>query len=112
MPFFIVPTENAPALKFFDLVVDLDGSDYQLIFRYNERENFWYIDVLDAAGNPIRNGLKCVINWPLLRRCVLESRPPGSLMVLDARTEPAETGLDNFGSLAELIYADASEIPE
>ena len=106
-----IPIEDASDLGNFDLTVDLDGSDYQLVFRFNNREDFWYLDILDAAGNEIRSGLKCVVNWPVLRTCRDQGRPPGELMVLDARPEPEETGLDNLGSIALLTYEEQETLP-
>lgn len=104
---YTIPTEDAPTLGNFDLIVDLEGRDFQFFFKWNDREGFWYVDVLNSAGEPIRTGLKCVINWPLLRTCQTRERPFGSIMVVDTRPEPTETGLENLGTLALFSYSNS-----
>jgi hypothetical protein len=110
MTIYNIPVENAPELGVFDMIVDMDGSDFQLTFAYNPRDGFWYVDVADVAGNPIRSGLKCVINYPLMRLCKEQGRPLGEIFVIDPRPTSEETGLDGFGSDGLLTYVDEESL--
>ncbi len=104
MSAFLIPIENAAEDGAFFFRVDLDGVDYQISFQYNTREGFWYFDLLDADGEIIRSGIKCVGNWPLLYRMVDQGRPPGELLTLDTRPTPVDPTLESLGLDASLIY--------
>ena len=47
--------------------VDLDGVFFKLNFKFNERDDAWFMDILDPADNLLRNGLKIVNEWSILR---------------------------------------------
>jgi len=95
----------------FTFSVNLDGIDYQLSFRFNSREGFWYFDLLDVAGEIIRSGIKCVINFPLIRLVRDATRPAGELMCFDGRTNSKDPGLNDFGIDNVLIYVDKDQVP-
>ncbi|GAH17648.1 unnamed protein product, partial [marine sediment metagenome] len=67
MPVTIIPILDAGTVGAFSFTVDLEGVDFQFDFQYNDRESAWYFDLLDADANMLRAGIKCVINFPLLR---------------------------------------------
>jgi hypothetical protein len=78
--------------------VNLDGSDYQLGFRWNTRQARWYMSVSDVDGTLLASSLKVVPNWPLL--AYYHGRagmPPGELwcVTLGVSTDPP--GLDEMG---------------
>jgi hypothetical protein len=112
MTIYNIPIRNAAEIGLFETTVDLDGSDFQLYFHYNTREDFWYVDILDAGGEPILSGLKCVINWPYMRLCVTQGRPPGELLLIDPRENSEETGLDGLGVSGLLTYIDSASVAE
>ena len=105
----IIPTvqDGGP----FFLQTDLDGETYELSFYFNEREGFWYFDLLDANSNRIRSGVKCVVNFPLLRLVTAESRPPGELLVLDATLPAEDPGIDDLGDTIVFAYEEAATLP-
>jgi hypothetical protein len=106
----IIPIADAGILGAFYFVVELDGTDYQCSFQFNSREGFWYMDLFDTAGNRIRSGLKVVINWPTIRLDRSEDRPPGEIMFLDTREDPADPGLDELGEDVPMAYVPVADI--
>ena len=101
---FQIPIEDAANLGNFYFTVDMDGVDYTLDFHFNDREGFWYMDVLDIDGNIVRAGLKVVINFPLLLRWAGTDRPDGELLCLNTYSDD-EPGLEDLGTNAIMIYA-------
>lgn len=74
----IVPTSTDP---FYLVKTQLDGSQYQISISWNHRQSTWALDLTDANGNPVAQGLKIVPNVPLLGRChYLDNCPPGDLI--------------------------------
>jgi hypothetical protein len=109
MAVFIIPNEDAEDLGNYFFDADLDGTIYQLNFKLNSRDNFWYFDILDLDGNEIRTGMKAVVNWPMLVYASNPLRPPGQIYFLDTREVPEEPTLENFGTEVLLSYADEDE---
>lgn len=68
------------------------------------------MDVLDQNETPVRLGIKCVVNWPLLQGRIVENRPPGELMIVDTRGEVDDPSLDSLGVDHQLVYLDAEEM--
>jgi hypothetical protein len=106
MALITIPIPNASADGNFFFRVTLDGNEYQIYFKYNEREDAWYLDLSDANGTVIRSGMKLVVNFPLLRTCMSSARPPGELIALDTMVDPANPGLEDLDKRVTLVYAE------
>lgn len=103
MALLIIPITDAGVDGAFYFTSPLDGRNYQLSFQYNDREGFWYFDILDEEGTPIRSGLKVVSNFTIARLCQSIDRPPGDLMFLDTRPVPSDAALAELGE--EVVFA-------
>lgn len=90
----------------FYFICDLDGANYRFDFAYNARDAYWYLSIFDLEGTPIKESIKCVINWPLLMHSMVANMPNGVLMLIDSRdamnrSDPAK---DELGLTALLAY--------
>ena len=98
MPSLLLPTRSD--LGNYSFEVELDGVVFGLIIRFNRRDNRWYFDLLDAEGAPLREGIKVVSNWPLLRTMVQQGRPEREIAAIRANgsDDPDRNtlGLDSF----------------
>jgi len=101
---------DAKSLGTFRTVVSLDGVDYQLQFLYNSREDSWYMDITDIEDNPIRSGVKIVINWPLLKTLMGKPRPAGELVCVNATQGALDPTLDDFGLNAVFGYVPGEDV--
>ncbi len=106
------PLENAAELGNFQVNAVYDGVTYQLDFKYNDREDAWYVDLSDIDGNSIRGGVKVVSNWPLLRLVQQIPRPAGEIITIDTRDIPLDPNLDDLGTHVLFGYADVATLDE
>lgn len=102
-------------VAFWDQRVRLDGREYTLQGRYNQRVGKWFLGLLDADGAVLHAGVKVVCHYPLFRNVVNASAPPGVLMALDTTaldpvTEGADPVLDDFGTRVVLVYVPVDEV--
>ena len=110
MSIFNIPIENAEALGNFHFTVDLEGSVYEFRFHFNERESYWFFDMLDGSGQYIRAGVKVIINWGFLRLLADQANPPGDVLFIDTREYPSDPGLEGLGLNALLTYVEESSL--
>jgi len=103
-----IPTSTTDANYVF--TVELDGTEFRLRFKYNERDDAWYFSVLDAEGNILRAGLKVVNEFTLLRLWAQANRPRGELVAVNQGMVTAPPTLNQLGAEVVLTYLDASEI--
>lgn len=111
MATLFVPT--TPGLPFYTQKTRLDGVDYILEFRYNQREDRWYLSISDSEEIPILTGLKLVCNWPLLHSYQYDPRvPPGELMAIDLSGDDTPPGLNELGDglRVQLTYFEAGTL--
>lgn len=95
---------------FFDVQVTLEDVTYTLQFRWNVREEAWYMHILDAEGTTVLHaGLKLVADWPLATYTT-ERQPPGILVARDTSGEGRDPGLDDLGDRVQLVYYTLAEI--
>lgn len=84
--------------------LELDGTIYELKFRWNARDRHWMLDVI-TGGDLLMAGIKLVISDDLLARDLRpEGLPPGRLFVADLDNldrDPEET---LFGDRVLLRY--------
>ncbi len=106
MAVLIVPRDGDVAN--FEFLIELEGVVFRLKFKFNQREDVWYFDLLDELQNPLREGIKIVVNYPVLIRLRTQSRPAGDFFASDPRTFPAPPTLDELGSTVLLTYLESS----
>lgn len=102
MAIYTLPTFEDP---FYEYAVPLEGQSYVFRFRYNQREDCWYLSiyqpVLQDTTNdltPLQTGIKMVPNVNLIQRADVRL-PPGELFV-NPRSAPNNTtapGLEELG---------------
>jgi hypothetical protein len=107
----VIPTSNASNFGNFYFVVELDGLEYQIFLKYNDREGVWYMDLSDTKGNAIRSGVKLSVNFPVLRLAMIPERPPGEIIALDTTTPPADPDLTGLDQRVALIYEQQESLP-
>lgn len=91
--------------------VQLEGVEYTLDLRWNQREERWYLDLFAASGAPIATGLALSLFEPVFANLHLVAGvPPGELVVLDHRPQRAEPTLATFGDVVTLVYVDAQHV--
>lgn len=98
-----IPLTNS---RDFSFTVELDGEEFLLRLRYNVRQAAYYIDISDSDGAPIVTGRKLTRNTAPLNGVVLQTRPLGALVFLDAGDSPSEARPDSLGETHQLIYID------
>lgn len=96
---------------FIDQVTNLDGVDYALSFRFNQREWRFYLSIGLPDGTELAKGAALVCNWPLFVNVVDPRMPPGLLMVVPQGTDSSPPGLGELGQgkRCELVYMDAAD---
>lgn len=108
VPFFYIPTNKD--FPFYELQTTLDGVAYRLRFKFNSRDEAWYLDILDTDDNVLRSSLRIVSDFPLLRTWQSENRPSGELLAFDTTNETDVAGLEQLviGGDVVLVYSGES----
>lgn len=102
----VIPSQRA----FFLERVELDGLVYLLDFKYNQREDAFYLEIQDETGEHLAGPMKLVSNWSILKPFrYVPGLPPGEIIAVDS------TGIDTpgFGSLGTTVplwYLDEAEV--
>ena len=105
-----IPTD--PTLLFWSQTTTLDGVPYLLTFRYNSREQVYYLMIQSSdASTTYLQGVKLVPSYPLLRGAGLN--PPGELCVAcysSTDDSPPALGELGAGLRCELLYIEAADV--
>lgn len=88
--------------------VELDGVVLQFRVRWRARMGAWYIDTLDATGDPIVVGRRLSPGSSPWAGVVDDRLPPGILTVIGR--DPYRR--NDLGGDVVVVYVSASEIPE
>ncbi len=105
-----IPTDTS--LVFWNQVTTLDGTDYQLSFRYNQREACYYLQIALVDQTVLCQGIKLVSNYRLLQAYADDRLPPGELIAQAFGTDdsPAALGELGIGQRVELTYVTEAEL--
>ena len=106
MAVFGIPTSTT--LPYYQLEVELDGVVYRLRFKFNERDEAWYLDFLDLEDNFLRAGLRVVNDWTLLRLWQLASAPAGEMIAVSDEQQTTVAQIDELGKSVILTYLGGS----
>lgn len=104
----LIPLPDKP---FFDIVVDIEGTDYLLTMALNQRDDVYYCSIADAAsGEPIVSGVRCSVGTPLLQFTKDARLPGGELFFLDTQGEGKDPSFGDLSSRCLLYYITAGEL--
>lgn len=90
----------------------LDGTDYVLSFRYNSRENAYYLQISDTGGDVLLSGVKLVTNFPLFRSVTDSRLPRGELYALTSTNDDSTAAFGELGrgQRVTLVYVSEAEL--
>jgi len=94
----------------YSFEVELDGVEFKIDLRYNDRGSAWFMTILDTDDNVLRSGIKVVNDWPLLRLWKDSNRPEGEIVTVSQGARVSPPTLDELGVDVVLNYLDATEI--
>lgn len=83
--------------------VSLGGVGYQFRVTWCQPSNCWVLDISDASGAPIANGLPFITGAGLLEQLQYLGIP-GELLVQTDNDADAVPTFDNLGTLGRLYY--------
>lgn len=84
----------------------LDGATYTLGFRWSSRAQAWYWSLIDQNDQPVVQGRRVVVNWPLLRNVANVNAPLGEFYAIDTSGTDVEPGLTELGQRVKFIYVE------
>ena len=90
--------------------VALGATVYRLRFGYNERDDSWYVDILTIDEQPIVEGRRIVVDFPLFDRFTDQRLFDGDLFAIDTVGKQLEPGRLDLGERVELVFATEDEI--
>lgn len=98
--------------------VTLEGASYGLEWRWNVRDDRWYLSLSDAEGQPIATGRPVVLGDDWLDELPPGDRPPGAIVAVVSEDYLDGLGYDlrdpGFEDLASrrvrVLYASAAEV--
>lgn len=89
---------------------ELSGTEYLLLFQYNERSDAWYFSLFYTDGVAIVESKKLTLNTDLLLTVVDQRRPPGVLQLTSIEPENYnEPTRDDLGVKYVLLYAEFAD---
>jgi hypothetical protein len=93
----------------YEFTISLDNVEYKLSFRFNSRDEAWYLTILTPDDIVLRAGIKVVNEWVLTRLWVAVNRPAGDLVTVNQGELLNPPLLDELGTKALLDYLDEAE---
>lgn len=100
----IIPITSDPNQE---LKVTLGDTEYFIRLRWNTRAQFWTLDILDAAKDPIVQGVCVRVQYSLLSRYRDVRLPDGQLFAIDTSQEGVDPAVDDLGTRVLLAYEPA-----
>lgn len=78
--------------------ISVSGDLIQIVFKFNTRDDSWYIDLLEDTGEGILYGIKVMPNQSLTGRySYLDSLPSGNLWCLRVKNDFSPINRNNLG---------------
>lgn len=109
-----------PDLDFFQETVTLDGVEFDLEFRWNNRDACWYLSIFDptvveapdGSRTAIIGSIPLLVGWPLLSQYRMRARPLGEIVAYDTSGQNSEAGQRDLGGRVILVYFEQNEVIE
>lgn len=104
MAIYVIPTSTSN--PHYTQSVQLSGVSYTMTLRYNTRMQRWVLNVGDAAGNDIVNGLVMLTGRSLNSHYTTLSVPPGVLFCFNGTDLSTQPTLASFLTDTSFAYYD------
>ena len=101
--FLVIPARSD--LPWYNIKLSLNNIIYTARFRFNKRSQRWILDIADAAGNDILNGIVLLVSRNLTGQYVISGLPPGVLFVA-SDTGSEQPSRYSFASDKTLFYKE------
>lgn len=89
--------------------IELAGDVFGVGLRYNDRDERYYVTLIDEDAAVIVDGVKVVLGVPLFARVTDPRRPKGDVFAVDVGAK-AEPTLGTLGNGVDLIFVPWSEV--
>jgi hypothetical protein len=105
MPVYQLPIFND--FNNFQQSQGLDGRRYTFKFRYNARNDTWYVELLNDSNEILLGPKPCLTNViQQTGRIKPFALPMGDIIFLDVSGSGLDCTLDNFGDAVGLFYSN------
>jgi hypothetical protein len=104
-----IPLDDETA-DHFSFTVKLDGIEFALQLRWNQRAAGWYLTILDANGAVLVAGMRVTLSSAPRARYMDPRLPKGFLQADDTSGQNLEAGRNDLGTRVKLYYCDAAEL--
>ena len=108
MAITVIPTVSD--VPFYEFEVELDGTEFKLEFRFNDRDDAWYMSMLDIDDVLLRGSIRIVLSWDLLRLWAEATRPDGEIISVNQGKILAPPTLNQLSEEVVLSYIDAADV--
>lgn len=100
-----IPVQND--LGAFREFVTLEGTLYIFDFYFNQRQNLWFMDILDDNELPQLVGIPIQTNVPHTIHLKYLNIPQGTFVAFDVQGQEKEADTDDFGVRVKLLYEES-----
>jgi len=90
--------------------IELDGTNFILIFSWNALNEFWSVGIYDGDLNPIVLGIKIVTQFNLTQQLVQVNMPLGDILCQNIVGFFEKIERNDMGQTNELIYYAEGEL--
>jgi hypothetical protein len=110
MATLVIPTQTGPDVPPTVQTLTLDGISYQFGLRWNARGQAWFLDIADATGASLVNGLRvCNAGMPVNSLVYLQAGLPGGGIFAIANASPTmDATAEDLGDRVLLCYQEAA----
>ena len=107
----VLQLPTSTTVPFYVFEIELDGVLFRLQFKFNQRDQAWFLSILDTNDNQLRSGIRVVSDWTLLRLWQeIDKKPAGEMMAVAQGTIARPALINELGSDVVMTYLDAAQI--
>lgn len=109
---------NRSDLTYYEMQLTLDLVAFDLVFRWNERDETWYMSIYDpnvaeqsdGSRTPIIGQIPILVGSLLLSTYSRRDRPLGDFLAIDTQGEDHDPGILDLGSRVVFLYFSNAEL--
>jgi hypothetical protein len=104
-----------PFIKYpcFSEEIIIDNIPLRFSFNWNDRGEYWTLEILDANNIIIASGIKIVLEYPLIEYYPAFNIPRGEFLAIDPSGTIQRISQDDFADdKIELLYFTADELED